>query len=81
MVVFGIVMGIIGSPMEQLNIQIICKDYLSREHDPLGKPPASYYSGNASSMAPDDRCRSPEVLAFVALVQGRYYAISGFLGA
>ncbi|KAF8931578.1 hypothetical protein BGZ58_007562, partial [Dissophora ornata] len=79
LVVFGIIIGVIGSPMEQLDIQIICKDYLSREHDPSEKSSVFSYSGIASSATPDDRCRSPEVLAFVALVLGRYHAISGFL--
>ena len=77
---FGVIAGIVGSPAEQVSIQIICKDYLSREHDPLGMPPVLSYSGNAGSVVPDDRCGSPEVLAFAALVQSRCSAISGTLG-
>ncbi|KAI8355897.1 major facilitator superfamily domain-containing protein [Mortierella sp. GBAus27b] len=62
----GLVMGVIGSPMAQLNIQIICKDLLP--------PDALKHVGLALD---DDRCRTPEVLGTAALVESQISALRG----
>ncbi|KAF9565007.1 hypothetical protein EC968_004267 [Mortierella alpina] len=66
LVIQGLAVGLMGSPMDQLIIQIICRDYLG----------ASSIL-NATLLLPDDRCKSPDVLAAAALTQSRIQAIKG----
>ncbi|KAG0252986.1 hypothetical protein BG011_006615 [Mortierella polycephala] len=74
----GAVLGIIGSPLEQLDIQIICKDYLEQhESSTVGISPLLVE--DARRMLTDDRCKSSEVLAFAALIQSRTNALRGVL--
>ncbi|KAG0003896.1 hypothetical protein BGZ65_001265, partial [Modicella reniformis] len=69
---FGVIVGVIESPMQQLIIQIICKEYLL-QHDPQE---AIEYAG---IVLPDNRCKTPEVLAVAALVGSRIHAIKGVI--
>ncbi|KAF9180052.1 hypothetical protein BGZ51_006459 [Haplosporangium sp. Z 767] len=74
----GVIMGIIGSPLEQLDIQIICKDYLEQHDSPtIGINPLLVE--DARRVLADDRCKSSEVLAFAALIQSRVHALKGVL--
>jgi hypothetical protein len=68
----GLVITAIGSPMEQLNIQIICKDfYRSQQHGPQD------FMEHAGLVLQDDRCKTPDVLGVAALVQSRIHAVRG----
>ncbi|KAG0292425.1 hypothetical protein BGZ98_002581, partial [Dissophora globulifera] len=82
MVALGIVIGVMSSPLEQLYIKIICKDYLSHENDDLSSTLLANvpsYMASAGSLPTDDRCQSREVLALSAQVTGRLQAISGII--
>ncbi|KAF9357535.1 hypothetical protein BGX34_009341 [Mortierella sp. NVP85] len=68
----GLVITAISSPIEQLNIQIVCKDfYLSQQHVPQD------FMEHAGLVLQDDRCKTPDVLGVAALVQSRIHAVRG----
>lgn len=68
----GLVISTIDSPMEQLKIQIICKDfYLSQQNGPQD------FMEHVGLVLQDDRCKTPDVLGVAALVQGRIFAVKG----
>lgn len=71
MFIFGTLIGVIGSPLQQLSIQIVCKDYLFQQHGPQD---AIEYAGFVLS---DDRCKTAEVLSVAALVDSHVFAFRG----
>ncbi|KAF9420193.1 hypothetical protein BGZ94_009203, partial [Podila epigama] len=68
--VLGIAITAVASSREQLAIQVICKDFLSK--DPLN-------TIDLTSHIPKEVCNQPEVLAAVAVLEGRLTAIRGIL--
>ncbi|KAF9584581.1 hypothetical protein BGW38_005952 [Lunasporangiospora selenospora] len=79
LMIFITILSMVDGPTEQLGIQLICRDYFAGR---LGNPVTTISSGPEivlSLKEPDDRCKSPEVIAVAARILSQVQGVRGAL--